>query len=153
MLMPERRPELPPLQDRISFLVHRINAHLQRHTNPMLKRWGVDLTESRLLVVLLENGPTSAGEIVRIMALPQSTISHQVKRLERAGYVTRSPGNSDSRMVIAELTENGRAVALEANNHSRAVAGQVLAAIGEDELELVRAALKRVDEGFANNDR
>lgn len=151
--MSRPRPDLPPLQDRISFLVHRINAHLLRITNPMLKRWGVDLTESRLLVALLENGPMAAGEIVRVMALPQSTISHQVKRLEKAGYVTRSPGEKDSRIVIAELTEKGRAVAVEANTHSRDVTDQLLAAIGTDEVEGVRAALKRVDAAFISSDR
>jgi MarR family transcriptional regulator, organic hydroperoxide resistance regulator len=151
--MPKKKAELPPLLDRISFLVHRINAHLLRNTNPLLKRWGVDLTESRLLVALLENGPMPAGEIVRIMALPQSTISHQVKRLEKAGYVARTPGDSDSRIVIAELTDKGRAVAIEANTHSRDVTDQVLAAIGEDEVELVRAALKRVDEALASSER
>lgn len=151
--MPSSRPDLPLLLDRISFLVHRINAHLLRTTNPLLKRWGVDLTESRLLVALLENGPMPAGEIVRIMALPQSTISHQVKRLEKAGYVTRNPGDNDSRIVIADLTDKGRVVANEANAHSRDVTDQVLAAIGANEVELVRAALKRIDAALANDDR
>jgi MarR family transcriptional regulator, organic hydroperoxide resistance regulator len=151
--MSANRPEMPVLLDRISFLVHRINAHLQRNTNPLLKRWGVDLTESRLLVALLENGPIPVGEIVRIMALPQSTISHQIKRLEKPGYVRRTQGDSDSRIVIAELTDKGRAVAVEANTHSRDVTDQMLAAIGEDEVELVRAALKRVDAAFANGNR
>jgi DNA-binding MarR family transcriptional regulator len=147
------RPDLPPLQDRISFLVHRINVHLLRITNPMLKRWGVDLTESRLLVALLENGAVPIGEIVRIMALPQSTISHQVKRLEKAGYVIRSVGDRDSRVVIIALTDEGQNVALEANNHSRNVTDQLLAAIGADEVELIRAALKRVDASLANEGR
>ena len=140
--------DLPPLQDRISFLVHRINAHLMRVTNPKLKAWGLDLTESRLMVALLEKGPLAAGDIVRIMALPQSTISHQVKRLEKLGYVARSAGKKDSRMVIAALTEKGREVAQQANEHSRNVAIQLLEAIGPEDVERVRAAMKRVDESF-----
>ncbi|HEX8400787.1 MAG TPA: MarR family transcriptional regulator [Allosphingosinicella sp.] len=143
------RPDLPPLQDRISFLVHRINAHLMRDTNPKLKIWGLDLTESRLMVALLENGPMAAGDIVRIMALPQSTISHQVKRLEKLGYITRTIGEKDSRMVIATLTERGREVAIDANAHSRDVTDRLLEAIGPDEVERVRSAMKRVDEAFS----
>lgn len=120
-----------------------------RVTNPKLKVWGLDLTESRLIVALLENGPLAAGDIVRIMALPQSTISHQVKRLEKLGYVTRTTGDKDSRMVIAELTEKGRQVAIEANAHSRDVTDRLLDAIGVDEIERVRSAMKRVDAAFA----
>jgi DNA-binding MarR family transcriptional regulator len=148
--MPEdTRPSLPPLRERISFLVHRINAHLLRSTNPLLKVWKIDLTESRMMVAILENGPMAAGEIVALMALPQSTISHQLKRLERLGYITRVPGERDSRMIIASLTDLGRQVATEGNAHSRLITDQLLAAIGVQESEQIRAALQRVDAALA----
>jgi MarR family transcriptional regulator, organic hydroperoxide resistance regulator len=137
--------KLPPLLNRISFMMHRINAHMMRICNPYFQEWGVDLVTSRMMVALLENGPLSAGEIVRIMALPQSTISHQIKRLEKLGYLSRSAGEVDSRMVIAELTDRGREVAMAANALSRRVTDELLAAIGEDDITVVRAALKRVD--------
>jgi DNA-binding MarR family transcriptional regulator len=144
------RRRAPRLLDRISFLVHRINAHLMRLTNPLLKVWGIDLTESRLMVALREMGPMPAGDLVRIMALPQSTVSHQVKRLEKLGYVSRSPGEKDSRVVITSLTERGAEIARQADEHSRAVMTQIAEIIGDDaEVEHVRAAMKRIDEAFA----
>ena len=144
---------LPPLVDRVSFLVHRINAHLLRVTNPLLRKWGIDLIESRLLAVLFERGPLSAGEIVAIMALPQSTVSHQTKRLEKIGYVSRASGKQDSRMVITALTELGREIASEGSEISRAVTDQIREAIGDGQLELVRASLKRVDAMLAPQGR
>ena len=151
---PPNEPDLlPPLADRVSFLVHRINAHLLRVTNPLLRKWGIDLIESRLLAVLFERGPLSAGEIVAIMALPQSTVSHQTKRLEKIGYVSRASGKQDSRMVITALTELGREIASEGSEISRAVTDQIREAIGDGELELVRASLKRVDAMLAPQGR
>ena len=144
---------LPPLIDRVSFLVHRINAHLLRVTNPLLRKWRIDLIESRLLAVLFERGPLSAGEIVAIMALPQSTVSHQTKRLEKIGYVSRASGKQDSRMVITALTELGREIASEGSEISRTVTDQIREAIGDGELELVRASLKRVDAMLAPQGR
>ena len=146
----QKAPPPPPLQDRISFLMHRINAHLARMTNPMLVRWGVDLTESRLMVALLENGEMSAGEVVSMMALPQSTVSHQLKRLERLGYITRQPAAKDQRRIIAKLTKEGRSVAQESNEHSKDVTDALYFAIGEGEVDGVREALKRVDKTLAN---
>lgn len=137
--------KLPPLLNRISFMMHRINAHMMRICNPYFQEWGVDLVTSRMMVALLERGPLPAGEIVRIMALPQSTISHQIKRLEKLGYLSRNVGETDSRMVIADLTDRGREVAHSANALSRRVTDELLAAIGQDDLPVVRAALKRVD--------
>jgi DNA-binding MarR family transcriptional regulator len=101
-----------------------------------------------MMVALLEKGPLSAGEIVRIMALPQSTISHQIKRLEKLGYLRRTAGETDSRMVIAELTDHGREVAVAANALSRRVTDELLKAIGEEDVAVVRAALKRVDQAL-----
>ncbi len=148
--MNDSKPPFIPLADRISFLVHRINAHLLRHTNPRLKIWNVDLTESRLLVALLELGPMPAGDLVRVMALPQSTVSHQVKRLEKRGYVVREQDAKDSRVIITQLTNAGRDIASQADDYSREVAQQVASALGdEQELAIVRAALKRIDATLA----
>jgi DNA-binding MarR family transcriptional regulator len=143
-----RKRKLPPLQDRISFLMHRINAQMHRICNPRFERWGVDLVTSRMLVALLERGPMSSGEIVRTMALPQSTISHQVKRLEALGYVGRSTDPVDSRIVIATLTKAGREVAMAANELSRSVTDALLDAIGDGDVEPIRAALKRMDQAL-----
>lgn len=145
MMGKPRTRQLPALADRISFLMHRINAQMQRICNPRFERWGVDLVTSRMLVALLERNQMSSGDIVRLMALPQSTISHQLKRLEALGYVARSTDPVDSRIVIATLTDNGRAVAIAANELSRSVTDALLDAIGDSEVEPVRAALKRMD--------
>lgn len=143
------RRRLPPLEERISFLVHRINAQLQRICNPRFDELGLDLVTSRMLVAILERGPMSLGEIVRTMALPQSTISHQVKRLEALGYLSRSTDPQDSRIIMSALTERGRAVARDANALSRSVTDALLEAIGPEEIEGVRAALKRMDMALA----
>lgn len=141
----------PLLLDRIGFLVHRINAHLLRYMNPKLKAWHIDLTESRLLVALLELGPVPTGDLVRIMALPQSTVSHQVKRLEKRGYVSRVFDPLDSRVIITDLTSAGREIALQAEECSRGVT-QMFAEVFDDpaELALVRVAMKRIDDALAS---
>jgi DNA-binding MarR family transcriptional regulator len=152
--MPTDRPDhdpqaaesaLPPLAERISFLVHRVGAHMARISNPWFQEAGVDLVTSRMIVLLAERGELTAGEIVKVMALPQSTISHQLKRLEGLGYLTREVGPEDSRIVIARLTPQGIEVARRSNELSREVVGALVSAIGEDDLPLVRAALKRAD--------
>lgn len=136
---------LPPLAERISFLVHRVGAHMARISNPWFQEAGVDLVTSRMIVLLAERGELTAGEIVKVMALPQSTISHQLKRLEGLGYLTREVGAEDSRIVIARLTARGMEVARRSNELSRDVVGALVSAIGEDDLPTVRAALKRAD--------
>ncbi|MFN2100008.1 MarR family winged helix-turn-helix transcriptional regulator [Altererythrobacter sp. MF3-039] len=141
----DARIALPPLMDRISFLTHRLNAQMARVCNPYFQTWGVDLIMSRMMVVVLEHGPMPAGEIVKLMALPQSTISHQIKRLEKLGYVEREQGRQDSRVRMVSLSNAGREVALQANKLSEQVVALLVDSIGDENIETVRAALKRAD--------
>lgn len=142
-------PPLPPIEERYSFLMHRINAHLARICNPMFRHWQVDIDMARMLVVLKQEGDMAAGEIVRFMALPQSTISHQLKRLEKLGYVERSIGARDSRVMVASLTARGREVAAESNELSRKVTSAMVAAIAHMDGAAVRSALKTMDKALA----
>lgn len=134
-----------PLLERVSFLVHRVNAQMLRVCNPHFLKWGVDLVTSRMMVALLESDALTAGEIVKLMALPQSTISHQLKRLEKLGYITRESSQGDSRIVIAKLTEQGRQIADEANRLSRQVVSRMLESIPQEDARLIRAGLKEMD--------
>ena len=62
---------LPPLNDRISFLMHRIEAKLELICNPYFRRYDVALHNSRMLVLLTETGSVRVGDLVGRMVLPQ----------------------------------------------------------------------------------
>ena len=137
-------PVLPPIEQRLTFLMHRISAQLARICNPMFREMQIDIVEARILVILLEKGAVIAGDIVRIMALPQSTISHQVKRLERRGYVTRKTARADSRSVMVSLSPAGRDVAERCNALSRDVYRTMMSGITADEAEALRSQLEDI---------
>lgn len=151
--MPEARPSAPedkgPVEERYSFLIHRINAHLTRLCNPMFRRWRVDIDLARMLAVLDQQGAMAAGDMVRVMALPQSTVSHQLKRLEKLGYIRRTPDARDSRMIIISLTETGEAVARESNALSREVTGLLDAALADLDGRALAVGLRRMDSRLA----
>src|SRR6056297_3336412 len=124
-----------PLEDRVSFLTHRINARLQQVCNPVIFPHKLDLYSSRIIVALAEKGPMRVGELVDLMALPQSTMSHQLKRLEKDGYVLRTRSESDNRTVVITLTERGTEVAETCNRLSDCVMNSISEELSEAELE------------------
>lgn len=134
-----------PLQDRLSFAIHRINSLLQQLANPLFQEFGLDMVTSRVMVAILEREAVTVGELAELLATPQPTVSHQVKRLDRLGYLSREPGRPDSRRVLLRLTPRGREVARSLDAYSREVMGLLEAAIGEGELGRVRAAMARMD--------
>ena len=101
----------PPVYERLSFRIHQLGAQLARVCNAMFRQYGIDLVSSRIMVLVLELGPSRAGTIVDAMMLPQSTISYQLQRLEKLGYLERSRQDEDQRIVTVTLTPTGRLVA------------------------------------------
>lgn len=147
---PAPRAPLPPLIDRVTFIIHRINARLAQAANPVFRRHHLDLYSSRILVALHERGELTVGELVELMVLPQSTISHQLRRLESSGLIRRRRKASDNRSVSVTLSLKGKPVARECNELSRAIYGAMVATLSPAELTALRGLLRRI---YANLDR
>lgn len=133
-----------PLEDRVSFMTHRINARLQQLCNPVIAPYQLDLYSSRIIVALAEKGAMKVGELVDLMALPQSTMSHQLKRLEKDGYVLRTRSDLDNRTVVITLTDKGADVAEICNRLSDSILSSVSEELTDEEIELLTKLLQRV---------
>lgn len=143
---------LPPIEDRLSFLIHRINAQLARICNPFFGPLEMDLYSSRIVVILLEKGAVRVGELVDLMALPQSTISHQLQRLEKRGLVSRTRVSSDNRSVTVRLTKEGLRVGQQCNATSATVYNAMIKDMSPEELELLRHHMAAMFERLKNFD-
>ncbi len=126
---------LPELSRRPTFIVHQLNAELARICNPLFRRLHVDLITSRILVILLERQHAYVGDVVEMMALPQSTVSHQIKRLMNAGLVERRADAADNRVYVVSLTRKGRQVAEECNAISERIYAEVFGEFDAAELD------------------
>jgi MarR family transcriptional regulator, organic hydroperoxide resistance regulator len=122
--------------------VHQLNAELARICNPLFRRLQVDLITSRILVMLWEYGDVYIGDIVETMALPQSTVSHQLKRLEEAGFVRRRADQSDSRAFVVSLTRRGKEVAKRCNQISTQIYAQLFPDVEETQMQQLVAGLE-----------
>jgi DNA-binding MarR family transcriptional regulator len=137
-----RKPPLPPIDDRISFLMHRIDAQLAVICNPHFRHLDVVLHNSRMLVILLEAGQARVADLVSRMVLPQSTISHQLRELERRELISRKTAAHDSRSTIVQLTAKGRRVAEQCNALSTEVYAAMVEGLSAADIERLRAQLR-----------
>ena len=142
--MAKSNKQLPPLDERISFLIHRISARVFLICNPYFREYGLDLHNSRMLVILMEGEDTRVGDLVSRMVLPQSTISHQILQLEKRGLVKRKRAEDDSRSVTVSLTKKGREVAQLCNALSSDVYQAMVEGMSQAELKLLRQQLRDI---------
>ena len=120
---------------RPTFVLHQLNAELARICNPLLRPHDVDLITSRILVMVLERDAMNVGDIVAAMRLPQSTVSHQIKRLERNGFVSRSQSPEDHRAYVVKLTAKGKDVAQACQHISGELFEVVFGDMESDEMD------------------
>jgi DNA-binding MarR family transcriptional regulator len=62
------------------------------------------------MVELFGGTPRTIGDLGNKLAMDTGTIIPLLKRLEKAGFITRQRGVADERRVLIDLTEAGEAV-------------------------------------------
>ncbi len=90
--------------------------------------------------------PLTVGEIARAMGLERNSASQLVERLVQQGLVERERSLTDRRQVFVSVSEEGR-LALEAAAPSvRALAAELLGAIGDGQIREAAATLRAMRE-------
>lgn len=91
---------------RLQWLLQR--QHLQRHAE---RGPAADPTrgQGRVLAMLKMQPEISTRDLSYLLGIRQQSLNELLGKLEKAGYVARTPSEADKRVVMASLTEKGRA--------------------------------------------
>lgn len=94
----------------VSHAIFRL-ARLHRMTaGQLLRRTGLHPNQELLMMQLWEAGPQRQADLVAVLDSDSATITRMIQRLERAGFVRRSPSPVDRRAVIVEPTAASQAL-------------------------------------------
>jgi DNA-binding MarR family transcriptional regulator len=118
--------------------------------NAHLATWG--LTHASLpVLVLLTRHNHSQRELATATGVTQQTMSRILERLERAGYLTRTPHPSDRRQHVIALSAKGATVMCEAADlaHAEAITTRGLTGEQVAQLRTILVALIRARPGPA----
>lgn len=80
---------------------------LTRVYDAALRPAGVNSTQFALLTVILAQQPVVVGELARAVAADQSTLSRNLHRMQRQGWLTLTRRGSDGRQREVTLTPTG----------------------------------------------
>lgn len=90
---------------------HKLRSQLIPHmTKKIYKNTGLTPAEFAILVTLMEtrDGSLHASEISERLDWEKSRISHQTKRMEDRGLISRYECETDARSSVIEITASGR---------------------------------------------
>ena len=98
-----------PLDDVLRFmrLIWAIDHELERVSKRMEARLGLTVPQRLSLLLIGRNPGILASELAAVLHLHRGTLSGVVRRLEAAGYVTRTVDAADARRAGLTLTPAG----------------------------------------------
>lgn len=138
----------PPLEDQLCYAVYSSGIAIQRLYKPMLDALGLTYPQYLVLNGLWREDGQTVGGIAQMLDLESSTITPLLKRLETAGFVTRSRNPDNERQVVITLTPQGWALRQQAGclgQRLLVASGETPAALGElnERLKALRDAVYR----------
>jgi DNA-binding MarR family transcriptional regulator len=119
------------LDHQLCFPLYAATNLLQRIYRPLLEPLGLTYSQYLVMLVLWERGPVNVGDLRRCLHLDTGTLTPLLKRMERAGLVTRRRDAADERRVVIDVTEHGRALRARAEGVPLALAQNLALPIDE----------------------
>jgi DNA-binding MarR family transcriptional regulator len=140
------------IDDNLGYLVNRAARLMAQMFSRRLRRHGVALAQWAILLFLYATDGQTQRELSRVVAIEPPTVARTIDRMVRDGLVRREPDPRDGRATRIRLTP--RALALREELVAESMAGNELAArvLSAEELETLKALLRRVIEGLTERE-
>ncbi|CAB3761254.1 MarR family winged helix-turn-helix transcriptional regulator [Paraburkholderia humisilvae] len=102
------RPVLPlTLDEQLCFALYSTSLAMTKAYKPLLDRLGLTYPQYLAMLVLWERDDMTVKDIAARLNLDSATLTPLLKRLEAQGYIARTRGIDDERLVYIRLTKAG----------------------------------------------
>jgi MarR family transcriptional regulator, organic hydroperoxide resistance regulator len=108
--------ELLKLDNQLCFTIYACSREITKLYRPFLERLGLTYPQYLVMLVLWEHQSCTVKELGDRLFLDSGTLTPLLKRLQEAGFVTRTRSLEDERKVEIRLTDKGNALKLQAGD-------------------------------------
>ena len=102
------------LENQLCFPLYAASRMVVRQYRPYLDALDLTYTQYIVMMVLWADVRISVKDLGEKLYLDSGTLTPVLKSLEKKGFICRYRSSADERVLIAELTEKGRALQSEA---------------------------------------
>ncbi len=127
----------------LCFNLRKATRALTQTYDAALKPAAITAPQFTLLTGLAKNGPVSLSDLAARLGMDRTTLTRNLKPLQRDGLVGSAEGD-DRRVRLLALTAAGRARLKDAEPLWRAVQSQVTDTFGHEPTGMLLAALNRL---------
>lgn len=95
------------LGNQLCFPLYACAKEIVRRYTPLLEPLGLTYTQYIAMMVLWEHKNISVKDMGELLYLDSGTLTPMLKKMEKAGWITRKRDEKDERSVIISLTDSG----------------------------------------------
>ena len=148
--MPETYDELR-LENQLCFPLYACAKEVVRQYRKPLDKLNLTYTQYIVMMVLWEFGQMSEGELGERIHLESGTLAPLLKRLEKAGYISRTRPKDNERKLVVSPTAEGLALKEKARDVPHFI--RSFMPLQDDELISLRSLLCRLLSEMENRNR
>ena len=104
------------LKNQLCFPLYACARQVVNVYRPFLYKIGLTYTQYIAMMVMWEENTISIKELGHRLRLDSGTLTPVLKKLETAGYISRTRSTEDERIVILNLSESGKALKKQAEH-------------------------------------
>ena len=95
------------LENQLCFPLYACAKEVVRRYTPLLEPLGLTYTQYIAMMVMWEHKSISVRDMGKLLFLDSGTLTPMLKKMEKAGWITRKRSERDERMVMLSITERG----------------------------------------------
>lgn len=108
--------EVLKLENQLCFPLYACAKEVVRRYTPLLEPLGLTYTQYIAMMVLWEHKSVTVKDLGTLLHLDSGTLTPMLKKMEKAGWVTRERSKTDERKVIITVTDTGYALMKKAES-------------------------------------
>ncbi|KKB64646.1 MarR family transcriptional regulator [Robbsia andropogonis] len=129
----------------------KITQHrLRQRLDAELGQLGITAPQNAVLLAVANNPRISNAELARAAFVTPQTMQAILVNLERGGLIVRSPHPEHGRVIMSELTTNGKRAVADGAKAADAVERQMLSGLSAEEAQILCDLLKRCAAALAD---
>ena len=134
------------LENQLCFPLYACAKEIVRRYTPLLEPLGITYTQYIAMMVMWEHKSISVRDMGKLLFLDSGTLTPMLKKMEKAGWISRRRSSQDERMVIISITGMGEELHEKAAQVPLKMAGCLT--LENDEAMQLYALLKKMMKSF-----
>jgi MarR family transcriptional regulator, organic hydroperoxide resistance regulator len=128
----------------LPYLVNRAGVRLAANFSGILKPYGLNVQEWRVLAVLHAHGAQRMSSLAELTSIDRTTLSRLTARMAAVALITRSRTDDDGREVRIAMSSKGQAVTDQLVPHAQRYEEVAVADLSDREIIALKGMLAKI---------